>query len=65
MPVSEPTMPGHGSEIPNAAVRAVAERMLRRYESEYQADHLTWRDFADDARDDLAAALPHLRAAMT
>lgn len=47
-------------QIPIEAVRVVAERMLQRYASEYQADHLRWSDFADDACGDLAAALPHL-----
>lgn len=60
----EPTTPERSDEIPEPAVRAVAERMLQRYESEYQANHLTWRDFADDARSDLAAALPHLDATL-
>lgn len=57
----ETTTPERSEEIPDATVRAVAERMLQRYESQYAADHLTWRDFADDARGDLAAALPFLR----
>ncbi len=49
-------------KVTEAAVQIVAEQMLRRYESEYNADHLTWRDFADDARADLDAALPALNA---
>lgn len=43
--------------IPGEMIEAVARNMYRRYESDYEADHLTWRDFADDARADLAAAL--------
>lgn len=46
--------------IPEAAIRAVAEVRLRQYGSEYEASHLTWYDFADDARELLEAALPHL-----
>ena|SRR6185312_10928061 len=49
-------MPG----IPDAAIQAVAGQMLGRYESQYDAAHLTWRDFADDARADLEAAAPLL-----
>jgi hypothetical protein len=49
-------------QVPDEAVQVVAEQMFRRYESEYQADHLTWRDFAGDARADLEAAAPHLAA---
>lgn len=37
------------------AVRALADNALQRYEQVYSAEHLTWRDFADDARADLAA----------
>lgn len=51
----EPMKP---EEVPAELVQPVAEQMLRRYDSEYGADHLTWRDFADDARSDLAAVLP-------
>lgn len=43
-----------------AAIEAVARRHFRRYESEYSASHLTWRDFAEDAAEDVAAAVPHL-----
>jgi hypothetical protein len=50
-------------DIPEAAVKAVAEVMFREYESEYQADHLTWRDFADSARLILEAAAPALAGA--
>jgi hypothetical protein len=51
------------ADVPETAVQAVAERMFRRYESEYSAAHLSWRDFADDARADLAAAAPILAEA--
>lgn len=50
-------------EIPDEAVQIVAKRMFRRYESEYDAGHLSWRDFADDARADLEAAAPVLAEA--
>lgn len=51
-------------QIPDEAIHLVAERMFRRYESEYSASHLTWRDFADDARADLEAAAPLLERAI-
>ena len=51
------------TEIPEAAVQAVAERMFRRYESQYSTAHLSWRDFTDDARADLEAAAPLLAEA--
>lgn len=44
------------------AVRIVAERMLQRYASEYDADHMSWRDFEADARGDLDAVAPLLIA---
>ncbi|HEX3778412.1 MAG TPA: hypothetical protein VHX38_02010 [Pseudonocardiaceae bacterium] len=40
-----------------ALIEAVAANHLRRYESQYQADHLTWRNFADDAAEDVDALL--------
>lgn len=43
-------------EIPDAAVQLVAQRLYDRYESEYVADHLSWRDFADEARANLDVA---------
>jgi hypothetical protein len=51
-------------EIPDAAVRAAAEKLLRQYESEYSADHLTWRDFKDPAREVLEAAAPAMAEAI-
>lgn len=48
-------------DIPDAAVQVAAERMLRRHEPEHSAAHLTWRDFAGDARAALDAAAPLLR----
>lgn len=39
------------------AVQAAAEVLLRDYQSEYDADHLTWRDFAGLARKVLEAAV--------
>ena len=47
-------------KVTDAAVQLVAEQMLRRYDSQYSSNHLSWRDFADDAREDLEAALPAL-----
>lgn len=47
-------------KVTDAAVQIVAEQMLRRYDSQYSSNHLSWRDFADDARADLEAALPAL-----
>lgn len=51
---------GAVSGIPDVAIQAAAEVRLRQYDSEYDASHLTWRDFADAAREMLEAALPHL-----
>jgi len=31
-------------------IQAAAEVLWRQYESQYNADHLSWRDFADDAQ---------------
>jgi predicted metal-dependent phosphoesterase TrpH len=38
-------------------VTANAENILRRYGSEFPADHLTWQDFANEAREDLILAI--------
>jgi hypothetical protein len=46
------------ADIPEPAIQAAAEVLLRDYESQYSASHLTWRDFADLARQVLAAAAP-------
>lgn len=35
------------------AVQALADNALHRYEQEYNAEHLSWQDFAADARADL------------
>jgi hypothetical protein len=52
--VSEPS-------LPEAAVEAVATNMMNRYESEYTLPPgATWRDWEAPAREDIAAALPHL-----
>lgn len=50
------------SDIPAEAVEAAAQVRWRQYDSEYDASHLTWRDFAEDVGEILAAALPHIRA---
>ena len=50
-------------KLPDEAVEAVAARMLARYASEYNADHMTPADFADDARSDLEAVWPLLASA--
>lgn len=47
-------------DFPESAVQHCAEVMLRQYESEYDAGHLTWRDFADAARAILDAAAADL-----
>jgi hypothetical protein len=51
---------GAPSDVPEAAVHAAAEVMLRQYRNEYDVAHLTWGDFAAAAREVLEAALPHL-----
>ena len=43
-------------DLPESAVQAAAEVLLRDYESQYSADHLTWRDFEELARRVLNAA---------
>lgn len=43
------------------STQAAAEVMLRQYESQYEAGHLTWEDFASDATAVLAAGLGALR----
>lgn len=47
-------------DLPETAIQHCAEVMFRQYESEYNADHLTWRDFADPARAILDAAAADL-----
>ena len=49
------TTQGQGDE-PDAVVQAAAEVLFRDYESQYTADRLSWRDFADLASKVLAAA---------
>jgi hypothetical protein len=60
-------VPGGGppaaASVPEDAVRAGAEVLLCYYGSEYDAGHLTWRDFADEAREVLEAAVPALAEA--
>ena len=61
MPDSRPSLregPDSPADFPRATVQRAAEVMLRQYESQYNADHLSWLDFADDARAVLAAAFP-------
>jgi hypothetical protein len=38
-------------------IKLLATNALHRYESEYNADHLTWHDFADAATEDLDALI--------
>ena len=49
--------PGSPAVLTDEAVQRAAEVMYRQYDSQYGADHLTWRDFANDARAILTAAL--------
>jgi hypothetical protein len=44
-------------EVSEDAVQRAAEVMLRQYDRRYSSGHLTWRDFADDAREILTVAL--------
>lgn len=49
--------------IPEAAVQAVAEKLMNDYESEYTlAPNATWRDWEEQARTAILAALPYLLA---
>jgi hypothetical protein len=52
-------------EVPEAAIEAVATNMMNRYESEYTLPPgLTWRGWEAEAREDIAAALPHILQAI-
>lgn len=44
-------------EAREAAVRLLAENQHRRYDSAFDASHLSWRDFADSAAEDVDALL--------
>lgn len=44
--------------IPEEVVQAVAEKLYRDYDSEFGADHLSWRDFEGQARELLGVAAP-------
>jgi hypothetical protein len=44
--------------IPEEVVQAVAEKLYRDYDSEFGADHLSWRDFEGQARELLSVAAP-------
>lgn len=46
--------------ITDEAIEAAAGVMLRVYDSQYNASHLTWHDFADEAREVLTAAAPYI-----
>ena len=46
--------------IPDAAVRAVAEKLLEQYDSDMNGSHMEWQEFERPAREILAAALPLL-----
>lgn len=48
-----------GQEL-DEAVRAVAEQLLRDYDSEHDASHLHWRDFGPQARRLVEIAAPHI-----
>lgn len=43
-------------DLPEEAVQAAAEVLYREYDSEFGADHLSWRDFTSTARAALEAA---------
>ncbi|WP_370944038.1 hypothetical protein AB5J62_33695 [Amycolatopsis sp. cg5] len=42
------------TDLYETAVRLLATNALRRYAQEYYAEHLSWHDFADQARADLS-----------
>jgi hypothetical protein len=48
---------GQLPEVSEDAVQRAAEVMLRQYDRQYSSGHLTWRNFTDDAREILTAAL--------
>lgn len=51
------THPDTTPDLAERLVQGVAENMRRRYDSEYDAAHLAWQDFAGEAREDLAFVL--------
>jgi hypothetical protein len=51
-----PPGPDPATLVTDDAVEAAARVMFRDYERQYSAGHLTWRDFADDAREILESA---------
>lgn len=61
--MSDQPIPAETLDVPAESVKAAAEVMLRQYDSQYNADHLTWLSFTDDAREIAAAAARAIRAA--
>lgn len=51
-------------DVPDNAVRAVAGQLLRDYDTEFNASHLHWRDFAPQARKLISVAVPHVYRAL-
>ena len=48
------------AEFPEEVIRKAAEVRLRQYDSEYNADHLTWKDFASEVTEILDAVAEDL-----
>lgn len=46
--------------MPDEVVKPVAVALYRAYDSEFNADHLSWRDFAGQARELIDVASPHI-----
>jgi hypothetical protein len=44
--------------VPDEATKAVAEALYRAYDSEFCADHLSWKDFTGQARELIVIAIP-------
>lgn len=46
------------ADVPDDLIKAASEVMLCQYESEFDAQHLSWESFTGEAREILAAVLP-------
>ncbi|MUN41462.1 hypothetical protein [Actinomadura litoris] len=61
LPEPETTPMADAPDVPEEAVTAVAELLLRDYDAEFNADHLRWQDFAGQARRVIEAGAPHIK----
>jgi hypothetical protein len=52
------------TDLPEEAVQLLAAKLYEDYDNLYLADHLTWRDFRGQAREQLALVAPLLAATL-